>query len=60
MQTALIIVGMLAAFYSGFYIGYLKREGKPPEIPFVLPILPTKEKEAELSKEEQRANTFYN
>ena len=37
MTIALIIFGifLLAAFWSGFYIGYLKREEKPPEIPAV-------------------------
>jgi hypothetical protein len=37
MTIALIIFGIfiITAFYSGFYIGYLKREDKAPEIPAV-------------------------
>ena len=36
MQSAVILIlGMLAAFWSGFYIGYIKREDKKPPIPFV-------------------------
>lgn len=33
INNTLIILGMLAAFWSGFYFGYLKREKKP--IPIV-------------------------
>jgi len=37
MTIALIIFGifLLAAFWSGFYIGYLKREDKAPDMPAI-------------------------
>lgn len=67
MDIILIIVFavfIFAAFYSGFYIGYYKREEKPPEIakrdimsrPFRR-IKPAKEPKP--TKEELKANTFY-
>jgi hypothetical protein len=49
---------MLAAFWSGFYVGFLKREGEKPPMPFADDIDDivdrvkdsiTKEKEAEPS-----------
>ena len=38
-MAELIIFGcfILAAFVSGFYCGYLKREEKPPPVEFKLP-----------------------
>ena len=38
-MSTLIVFGIfvLAAFYSGFYCGYLKREEKPPELQMPLP-----------------------
>jgi len=67
-MTNLIIfsLSILAAFWSGFYVGYLKKEGKPPEIPMpnIKEIINAVKPEKKLSKEEQRelekANTFYN
>lgn len=35
LTTAILIFGMLAAFWSGFYVGYIKREDKKPPVPFV-------------------------
>ena len=35
LTTAILIIGMLAAFWSGFYVGYIKREDKKPPVPFV-------------------------
>lgn len=61
-------LSILAAFWSGFYVGFFKREGRAPEMP-----LPTikevinsvrPERKEKLSKAEQReqakANSFYN
>lgn len=59
-------LSILAAFWSGFYVGYLKKEGKPPEIPLpdIKEIINSVKPEKRLSKEEQRelekANSFYN
>jgi len=63
MTTALIIFGILTAFYSCFYFGYLKREGKPPDkMPIVsdLMALATATKPERPDKEEEKANTFFN
>jgi len=67
MGTFIIFsLSILAAFWSGFYVGYLKKEGKPPEIPMpnIKEIINAVKPEKKLSKEEQRelekANTFYN
>lgn len=38
LTTIILILGMLAAFWSGFYIGYVKREDKKPPVPFVADI----------------------
>ena len=35
LTTAILIFGMLAAFWSGFYVGYIKREDSKPPVPFV-------------------------
>ena len=53
---------MLAALWSGFFIGYYKREGKPPEVPIVTAITRAiaAEKPREPDKEELKANTFFN
>jgi hypothetical protein len=68
-MSTLIIFGifMTAAFYGGFFFGYLKREGKPPEsMPIISDVLDavgkaaTKEKQEKPSKEELRANNFFN
>lgn len=55
---------IFAAFYSGFYIGYYKREEKPPEI--IKPNFVSRraklsraKKEPEPTKEELKANSFY-
>lgn len=53
---------MLAALWSGFFIGFYKKENKMPEITlpkmpeFIEKIKPVKE----LSKEEKKANNFFN
>jgi hypothetical protein len=62
VTIALIIFGMLAALWSGFFIGYYKREGKPPEVPIVTAITRAiaAEKPREPDKEELKANTFFN
>jgi hypothetical protein len=31
MELIITVIAIFAAFYSGFYFGYLKRENKPPE-----------------------------
>jgi len=58
LTTIIITLGMLAAFWSGFYVGFLKREGEKPPMPFADDIDDivdrvkdsiTKEKEAEPS-----------
>lgn len=57
-----LIIGMLAAFWSGFFIGFYKKENKMPEISlpkmpeFIEKIKPAKE----LSREEKKANDFFN
>lgn len=33
MQTVVPIITLLIGIYTGFYFGYLKKEGKPPEMP---------------------------
>lgn len=33
--AVILAFGMLAAFWSGFYVGYIKREDKKPPVPFV-------------------------
>jgi hypothetical protein len=39
MLTIIILaLAMLAAFWSGFYVGYIKREDKKPPVPFVTDI----------------------
>lgn len=59
MTTALIIIGLLTALWSGFFMGYYKREGKVPEIPLPQITMPTVEKKKP-DKEEEKANTFFN
>lgn len=67
---ALIILSLsiLAAFYSGFYFGHMKREGEPPEIPLpnikeiidvVKPEKPQRLSRAE-EIEQAKMNVFYN
>jgi hypothetical protein len=69
MIATLIIFGVfiIAAFYSGFYFGYTKREGKPPEaMPIVSDVKEVLDKAMEPkkpdkpTKEEQKANSFFN
>jgi hypothetical protein len=70
MTLTLIIFGifMIAAFYGGFFFGYLKREGKPPEsIPIISDVVNAIDKAMEgtkkqekPSKEELKANNFFN
>ncbi len=67
MITILIIFGIfiITAFYSGFYFGYTKREGKPPEgMPivsevssFIETVKPKPFKKP--TQEEIRANNFF-
>lgn len=35
LTIVILIFGMLAAFWSGFYVGYIKREDAKPPVPFV-------------------------
>jgi hypothetical protein len=35
LTTTIFALGMLAAFWSGFYVGYLKREDRKPPIPLI-------------------------
>jgi hypothetical protein len=64
----IVVVAINAAFYSGFYFGYMKREDKPPEklIPNIKEVINTikPEKKEKLSREQERelnkANDFYN
>jgi len=63
MTTALIIIGMLAALWSGFIMGYYKREGKAPDIqlPNILaPIVEVVKKKGKPDKEDEKANSFFN
>lgn len=69
MIITLIVFGLfiIAAFYSGFYFGYTKREGKPPEsMPIVSDVanfvekVVTKENQEKPSREELKANSFFN
>jgi hypothetical protein len=49
IELIIVIIGMLVAQWGGFYLGYLKREDKPPEMP-TIPVkrfTMKKEKEAE-------------
>ena len=59
MIEIFVIFGMLAAFWSGFYVGYLKREDKPPEIPIPKVSVPTREKPERVDKDRAKENTFY-
>lgn len=57
----LIILGMLAAHWSGFYMGFYKREGKVPEVTLPhLPIPEPEKKPGKPDKEDQKANEFFN
>jgi hypothetical protein len=57
----LIILGMLAALWSGFYMGFYKREGKAPEVPLPkLPIPELEKKPGKPDKEDEKANEFFN
>lgn len=38
LTTIVLTIGMLLAFWSGFYVGYIKREGKKPPVPLVADI----------------------
>jgi hypothetical protein len=58
MTTALIILGMIAALWSGFFMGYYRREGKVPGIP--LPHVPMPAKKGKSDKEDEKANSFFN
>lgn len=64
MTTALIIFGILLALWSGFIMGYYKREGKTPDIqlPNILaPIVEAMEKKkGKPDKEEEKVNSFFN
>jgi hypothetical protein len=60
MLLELIVFGtfMIAAFWSGFYFGHLKREGRPPErFPIVGKI---KQKIHEARTKEEPPVGFYN
>ena len=35
LTTVILILGMLAAFWSGFYVGFVKREGEKPPLPLI-------------------------
>lgn len=65
--TIITITSIFAALMCGFYFGYIKREGKPPEsMPIVTDVLNamekavTKEKKEKPSSEELKANSFFN
>ena len=67
MIPTLIIYSIVifAAFYSGFYFGYYKREGKAPELPIMTDVKKVIEKATETkpqkpSNEEMKANSFFN
>lgn len=64
MGYIILIIGMLTAFWSGFFIGFYKRENKMPEVTlhnFKIPEFIEKTKPAkELSREEKKANDFFN
>lgn len=65
MTTLIIVFGMLTAFYSGFYFGYLKREGKPPELPqinlkeVINAVKPEPKPSIQEIREQAKANNFY-
>lgn len=65
-MSTLIIFGIfiVVAFYSGYYFGYQKREGKPPELPVVTSVADVldkaKKKPEKPSREELKANDFFN
>ena len=66
LLTAVIFaLGMLAAFWSGFYVGYIKREDKKPPVPFVADIAEFTEEIIEHVQErigkpkETEARSFY-
>lgn len=66
-MSTLIIFGIFitAAFYSGFYFGYYRREGKPPEsIPIISDVAKAIDKATtkyeKPSEEELKANSFFN
>ena len=64
MDYLIIIVGMLATLWSGFFIGYYKREDKAPEIPFVSRddifkrLSKAKEKPVRRDRDKEKENTF--
>ena len=37
IYSLILVISIFTALYCGFYFGYLKREGKPPES---MPIIP--------------------
>jgi hypothetical protein len=57
----MIIFGifMLVAFTTGFYFGYLKREDKPPEMPFVEELTHAARKFTLKKKKEEPPKSFY-
>jgi hypothetical protein len=66
MEILIIILGMLAAFYSGFYCGYLKREEKAPQMPIEnitkgikTTIDNVKNKKERPDKEKAKENSFF-
>ena len=67
-MSTLIIFGIFltVAFYSGYFFGYQKREGKPPEMPIISSVTDIVDKAMEPkkpekpSKEELKANSFFN
>lgn len=58
--VVMAIIGMLAAFWSGYWVGYVKREGKRPPVPFVRDIEEIVEQVTDrLHKEQSTPVNFY-
>ena len=60
LTVLITVIGMISAFYSGFYFGYLKREDEPPpkiEIPISVPVLQSKKKDK--TDKEDEGNSFF-
>jgi hypothetical protein len=66
LTVTILVLGILAAFWSGFYVGYIKREGKKPPVPFVTDInefaeeIMDKVRDKMAKEKETEPDSFYN
>lgn len=61
MNELVVVFGMLASFWSGFILGFYKRENKLPDIvpEFKVPVAFGEKKAERPDKEKQKENQFY-